>query len=95
MQYRIFGRTGFNVSEIGLGSWGLGGGWGPVDDAEALAAMELAIAQGVNFIDTALGYGSGHSEQLIGRVLKGRREQIIVATKIPPQTGRWPVLPNP
>jgi len=86
MQYRTFGRSGILVSEIGLGAWGIGGGWGPTDDAEALAAMELAFEQGVNFIDTALGYGNGHSEQLIGRFLKGRREKVVVATKIPPQT---------
>lgn len=92
MRYRSLGRTGIQVSEIGLGSWGLGGGWGPKDDAEALRAMERAVELGVTFFDTALGYGNGHSENLIGRVLKGRRDKLIVATKIPPQTGRWPVL---
>ncbi|MHB1356384.1 MAG: aldo/keto reductase [Anaerolineae bacterium] len=94
MRYRSLGRTGIPVSEIGLGSWGLGGGWGNLDDAEALRAMERAIELGVTFFDTALGYGNGHSESLIGRVLKGRREKLVVATKIPPQTGRWPVLPT-
>ncbi|MHB9031741.1 MAG: aldo/keto reductase [Anaerolineae bacterium] len=94
MQYRKFGRTGFCVSEIGLGSWGMGGGWGPRDDTEALDAMDLAIQQGVNFFDTALGYGDGHSEELIGRLLKGRRGKFFVATKIPPRTGRWPVVPS-
>jgi aryl-alcohol dehydrogenase-like predicted oxidoreductase len=94
MLYRTLGRTGIKVSEIGLGGWGLGGGWGPRDDAEALRAMETAIELGVTIFDTALGYGNGHSEQLIGRTLKGRREKIIVATKIPPQTGRWPVMPS-
>lgn len=94
MRYRTLGRTGIQVSEIGLGSWGLGGGWGPKDDAEALRAMERAVELGVTFFDTALGYGNGHSENLIGRVLKGRRDKLVVATKIPPQTGRWPVLPH-
>lgn len=94
MRYRSLGRTGIQVSEIGLGSWGLGGGWGSQDDAEALRAMEQAIELGVTFFDTALGYGNGHSENLIGRVLKGRRDKLVVATKIPPQTGRWPVLPH-
>lgn len=94
MRYRSLGKTGMPVSEIGLGSWGLGGGWGNQDDAEAVRAMERAIDLGVTFFDTALGYGNGHSEQLISRVLKGRREKLVVATKIPPQTGRWPVLPT-
>ena len=92
MKYRTLGRTGFTVSEIGCGGWGIGGGWGPRDDAEALRALRRAIELGVTFFDTALGYGDGHSEQLIGQAVKAMRERVIIATKIPPQTGRWPVL---
>jgi len=92
MRYRTLGRTGFTVSEIGCGGWGIGGGWGPRDDAEALDALSRAIELGVNFFDTALGYGDGHSEHLIGRAVKGIRDRVIIATKIPPKTGCWPVL---
>ena len=94
MRYRMLGRTGQLVSEIGMGTWSIGGGWGPNNDAEAIAALETALEQGITFIDTALGYGSGHAEELVGRVLKGKRERAVVATKIPPQTGRWPVMPG-
>lgn len=94
MYYRVLGRTGFVVSEIGFGGWGIGGGWGSRDDAEAERALRRALDLGVNFFDTALGYGDGHSEALIGRVVKPVRERVFIATKIPPKTFRWPVLPN-
>jgi aryl-alcohol dehydrogenase-like predicted oxidoreductase len=82
MQYRPLGRTGWNISEIGFGSWGIGGGeWGATDDAISLAALHEAIDLGVNFIDTADVYGDGHSEQLIAEVRKVRSEQLIIATK--------------
>jgi aryl-alcohol dehydrogenase-like predicted oxidoreductase len=81
MQYRTLGRTGWNISEIGFGSWGIGGDWGVTDDSAALAALNRAIDLGVNFIDTADVYGDGRSEQLIARVLRARSEQVIVATK--------------
>src|SRR5579863_2658059 len=81
MNYRTLGRTGWRVSEIGFGSWGIGGDWGPTEDASALAALNKAIDLGVNFIDTADVYGDGHSEQLIAEVGKARSEQLIVATK--------------
>ena len=80
MQYRSLGRTGFMVSEIGFGAWGIGGGWGPRQDEEAVKALREAMDQGVNFIDTALMYGSGHSESLIGHVLGARQETVYVAT---------------
>lgn len=94
MRYRTLGRTGFQVSEIGYGGWGIGGGWGPRDDGEAMRALKRALDLGVNFFDTALGYGNGHSEQLIGQAVKGMRERVFIATKIPPKTHRWPVLPH-
>ena len=81
MQYRDLGRTGWRVSEVSFGAWAIGGAWGSVDDKESLAALNRAIDMGVNFIDTADVYGDGHSEQLIARVLKSRREEIRVATK--------------
>src|SRR5579863_4542954 len=81
MNYRTLGRTGWHISEIGFGSWGIGGDWGPTEDTSALAALHRAIDLGVNFIDTADVYGDGHSEQLIAQVRKSHSEQLIVATK--------------
>lgn len=81
MNYRKFGRTGWEVSEIGFGAWAIGGGWGHVDDQDALDALSAAIDQGVNFIDTADVYGDGRSERLIAKVLKERPEQVYVVTK--------------
>src|SRR5437016_4515146 len=82
MEYRTFGRTGWNVSAIGFGAWGIGGGeWGPTDDKTSLATLNQAIDLGVNFFDTADVYGDGHSEQLIAQVRKERSEHMIVATK--------------
>jgi len=81
MNYRTLGRTGWRISEIGFGSWGIGGDWGPTEDTSALAALNGAIDLGVNFIDTADVYGDGHSEQLVARVRKSRSEQLIIATK--------------
>lgn len=81
MNYREFGRTGWQVSEIGFGAWAIGSTWGPVDDAESIAALHRAIDLGVNVIDTADVYGDGHSERLIARVLKERSEQVYVLTK--------------
>jgi aryl-alcohol dehydrogenase-like predicted oxidoreductase len=83
MQYRELGRTGWSVSEISFGAWAIGASWGQVDDQESLAALHRAIDLGVNFIDTADGYGDGLSEQLIAQLKRERSgEQIIVATKI-------------
>jgi aryl-alcohol dehydrogenase-like predicted oxidoreductase len=93
MQYRELGNSGLRVSEIGFGGWGIGG-WGPVDDAAALSALDLAYDLGVTFYDTALGYGDGHSEELIGKAFRDRRDKVIIASKLPPKTDRWPVKPN-
>ena len=81
MRYRTFGRTGWEVSEIGFGAWAIGADWGHVSEADALDALHRSIDLGVNFIDTADVYGDGRSEQLITRVLKDRGEQVYVATK--------------
>ena len=97
MRYRVFGKLGWTVSEIGFGAWAIGGDmWGPQDDAESVRALNRAIDDGVNFIDTAQGYGKGHSEEIIGRVLKDRRrETLYVATKVPAQPGSpWPIPKN-
>jgi aryl-alcohol dehydrogenase-like predicted oxidoreductase len=82
MQYRDFGRTGWKVSEISFGAWALGADWGHVDDSESLAALHRALDLGVNLIDTADGYGDGHSEQLIAKLRKERSEPFYVVTKI-------------
>lgn len=91
MNYRILGKTGFKVSEIGYGAWGIGqSSWVGASDDEALQALHKAVDLGLNFIDTALGYGNGHSEKLIGQVVRERSENIYVATKIPPKNKQWP-----
>ena len=81
MNYREFGRTGWKVSEIGFGAWAIGGAWGDVSEDDAVAALNTAIDEGVNFIDTADVYGDGRSERIIRDVLKTRSEQVYVATK--------------
>ncbi len=81
MQYREFGRTGWNVSDISFGAWAIGSSWGPTDDDESLAAMNRALDLGCNLIDTADVYGDGHSERLIARLRKQRREPFYVITK--------------
>lgn len=94
MNYRTLGRTGIRVSEIGFGAWALGGGmWATQSDDDSIAALHRAIELGVNFIDTAAGYGNGRSEQVIAKALAGRREKVTVATKIPPTPGAWPPTP--
>lgn len=93
MQYREFGKTGVQVSEIGFGAWAIGGSWGPQSEQDSLAALHRALDLGINFIDTAAGYGNGKSEQIIGEVLKSRSEQVYVATKTPPLPGKWPPSP--
>src|SRR5438132_12480540 len=92
MHYQTLGRTGLQVSEIGYGAWGIGqSGWIGAQDEESLQALQRAIDLGVNFIDTALAYGEGHSERLVGQVLRTNPDKrIIVAIKIPPKNGLWP-----
>jgi aryl-alcohol dehydrogenase-like predicted oxidoreductase len=91
MNERRLGRTGLSVSEIGYGAWGIGGSmWLGAEDRESLDALNRAIDLGVNFIDTAAVYGNGHSEKLVGEVVRARPERIVVASKIPPKNGRWP-----
>src|SRR5713226_3911752 len=89
------GRTGFQVSEIGYGAWGIGGTqWLGGDDQQSLEALRHAIELGLNFIDTALAYGDGHSEQLVGEVVRETRHKIYVASKVPPKNQLWPARPG-
>jgi aryl-alcohol dehydrogenase-like predicted oxidoreductase len=91
VEYRRLGRTGLRVSEVGYGSWGIGGAqWGGADDEESTRALGRAIDLGLNLIDTALAYGSGHSERVVGKVVRERPETVFVATKVPPKNGIWP-----
>jgi aryl-alcohol dehydrogenase-like predicted oxidoreductase len=90
MQYRTFGRTGWKVSEIGYGMWGMGG-WTGSDDDESLASLDRAVELGCNFFDTAWGYGAGHSERLLGQLVRSHPDQrLYVATKVPPKNLKWP-----
>ena len=83
MQYRRLGRTGYEVSAIGFGAWAIGGSWGRLDDEAAMRALHAAVDAGTNLIDTADVYGDGHSERLIGRLLRERAgERLVVATKM-------------
>ena len=86
MQTRKLGYSDLHLTPVGLGTWAIGGGdnpygWGPQDDKESIAAIQRALDLGVNWIDTAAGYGKGHSEEVIGRAIAGRRDEVIVATK--------------
>jgi len=86
MKYRDFGNTGIKVSEVGFGGWGIGGNehghsYGPTDDKVSLEAINKALDMGCNFFDTADVYGFGHSESLLGRALKNKRDRAIIATK--------------
>lgn len=98
MHYRPFGATEVLVSEIGFGAWGIGGGWGATDDEEAAAAIHRYLDLGGNLIDTAYVYGDGHSEKIIGAVLKERKADaahpVFLATKVPPKTMSWPPRRN-
>jgi aryl-alcohol dehydrogenase-like predicted oxidoreductase len=90
MQYRRFGRTGWQVSEIGYGMWGMGG-WTGSDDEESRRSIDRAIALGCNFFDTAFAYGAGRSEKLLGEALKRHPGmKMYTATKVPPKNAKWP-----
>ena len=95
MQKRTLGRTGLQVSEVGYGAWGIGQAmWCSADDKESLRALHHAVDRGVNFVDTALAYGDGHSERLVGQLVRERREPVYVATKVPPRNNTWPAPPG-
>ena len=90
MKYRTFGRLGWPVSEVGCGMWGMGE-WSGSDDAQSLAALDHAVALGCNFFDSALAYGEGRSDRLLGQVVRSHpQHRIYTATKIPPLDDQWP-----
>src|SRR6516165_4103378 len=82
MQHRALGRSGIEVSAIGLGCWGMSGSYGPADEDESVATLHHALDLGIDFIDTADSYGDdGHNESLVGRTLAGRRHEFVLASK--------------
>jgi len=94
MKYRRFGRTNWQVSEIGYGMWGMAG-WKESDDLESNHSLDLAVEHGVNFFDTAWGYGEGHSERLLGALVKRHTStKLYTASKIPPKNFCWPARPE-
>jgi aryl-alcohol dehydrogenase-like predicted oxidoreductase len=91
VRYRRFGRTGWEVSDIGYGMWAMGGDWAGSDDDEARESLRKAVSLGCNFFDTANAYGGGHSEALLGELVRDERDhKLYVATKIPPKNRVWP-----
>src|SRR3989441_2265983 len=82
MEYTVLGRTGLRVSRVGCGGGGIGQVWGPTTEAESIRAIHRALELGLNFFDVAPGYGHGKAEEILGRALHGRQEQVVVATKV-------------
>ncbi|RLD23335.1 MAG: aldo/keto reductase, partial [Bacteroidetes bacterium] len=94
MKYRRFGRTHWEVSEIGYGMWGMGG-WTESDDIQSAKSLDLAVENGVNFFDTAWGYGEGHSEKLLGQLVRRHpNRKLYTASKIPPKNLKWDAKPE-
>jgi aryl-alcohol dehydrogenase-like predicted oxidoreductase len=95
MRYRKLGRSGPEISVVGFGAWAIGGGmWGGRRDDDARSALARAFDRGVNFFDSALVYGDGHSERLVGELARARAGKVYVATKVPPHNYRWPAPPG-
>src|SRR6476661_5882245 len=94
MNFRRLGRTGFQVSELAYGLWGMSG-WSGSDDQQSLQSMQLAIDLGGNFFDTAWAYGDGKSDGFLGRILANNPgKRLYAASKIPPKNLRWPASPK-
>src|SRR5215203_5551885 len=94
MKYRRFGRTGWEVSEIGYGIWGMAG-WTNSNDDESLQSLQAAVDRGCNFFDTAYAYGNGRSEGLLGQIVRANSgKRLYTATKIPPKNLKWPAAPE-
>ena len=85
MKYRILGKTGYEVSAVSMGCWGIGGQWGPVDANQAVSTINAAFDAGVNLFDTADAYGLGQSEIYTGKALRDKRGEVFIATKV----GNW------
>ncbi|HEY8187966.1 MAG TPA: aldo/keto reductase [Pyrinomonadaceae bacterium] len=94
MRTRQFGRTGWQVGEIGYGMWGMGS-WSNSDDQQSLQSLQTAVNLGCNFFDTAFAYGDGHSEELLGQTVRANLgKRLYTATKIPPKNKQWPARPE-
>jgi aryl-alcohol dehydrogenase-like predicted oxidoreductase len=94
MRYRRFGRTGWEVSEMGYGMWGMAG-WTNSNDDESLQSLQAAVERGCTFFDTAYAYGNGRSENLLGQIVKANPgKRLYTATKIPPKNLKWPATPE-
>jgi aryl-alcohol dehydrogenase-like predicted oxidoreductase len=94
MQYRKLGRTGFDVSDMAYGLWGMSG-WSGSDDQESLEALQIAVDNGCNFFDTAWAYGEGKSDSLLGQIIaRNKGKRLYAASKIPPMNDKWPALPS-
>ena len=94
MRYRRFGRTGWEVSEMGYGMWGMAS-WSNSNDDESLRSLQASVDLGCNFFDTAYAYGDGRSENLLGQIVRSNPEKrLYTATKIPPKTRQWPAPPD-
>lgn len=90
MKYRNFGRTKWNISEIGYGMWGMAG-WTGSDDEESFTSLQLAVDEGCNFFDTAWAYGNGKSEKILGQLVRANKgKKLYTATKMPPKNFQWP-----
>jgi aryl-alcohol dehydrogenase-like predicted oxidoreductase len=94
MKYRKLGRTGFEVSDIAYGLWGMSG-WSGSDDHQSLTSLQLAVDSGCNFFDTAWAYGEGKSDALLGETMaRNSTKRLYAASKIPPANDKWPALPK-
>src|ERR1043165_4455003 len=94
MNYRKLGRTGYEVADMSHGLWGMSG-WSGSDDRESLAALQAAVDLGCNFFDSAWAYGDGHSDALLGNLIKlNPSKRLYAASKIPPKNRKWPASPK-
>src|ERR1022692_749437 len=93
MKYRRLGRTGFEVSDVAYGLWGMSG-WSGSDDQQSLDSLQLSVDSGCNFFDTAWAYGDGKSDGLLGETMVRNKKRLYAASKIPPANGQWPALPK-
>ena len=98
MKHRAFGRTGRTVSALGVGMWGMGGGvggWTGADDRQSMAVLQAAVDAGVTFFDSALVYGYGHTDRLLGELVRANPgRELFVASKVPPKNREWPARPG-